>query len=163
MIERIATNLRRYTFDNPAMRWWAEANSHGGVLNLFAGRNRLLLREIRVDSDSMMDADYHMDALDFILYWKEHGQCIFDTVILDPPYSYQKSMEMYNGSYSSRFKRIADELPSIVKDSASIVSFGYHSSFMGKARGYQLEKMCVFAHGGAQHCTIAIIEKKGGV
>jgi len=32
---------------------------------------------------------------------------------------------------------------------------------MGNVRNYELEELCVFGHGGAQHCTIAIIEKKG--
>ena len=58
----------------------------------------------------------------------------FDTVILDPPYSYRKSMEMYNGNLNSKFKLIADNLPRIVTLTARIISFGYHSSFFGLTR-----------------------------
>ena len=156
-MELVRTNLRRFTFENKKMRQWVEDNSSGRVLNLFAGKVLLDLNEIRNDTDKTMDAHYHVDALDFVLHVDE-GK--FDTVILDPPYSYRKSMEMYNGNYSSRFKLIADNIGEILNKDGRIISFGYHSSFMGKVRGFKLEKMCIFAHGGAQHCTIAIVEYK---
>ena len=137
-----------------------EENSHGQVLNLFAGKTLLSIDEVRNDNDACACADYNYDALDFVLLWAKRRKTLFDTIILDPPYSYRKSMEMYNGNLNSRFKLIADNLSKIIKPSSSIISFGYHSTFMGNGRGYRLHKMCVFAHGGAQHCTIAIIEKK---
>ena len=156
-IELIKTNLRRYTFESPKIKEWVENNCSGLVLNLFAGKTILNINEVRNDIDESMIAEYHYDALDFIRNY--HGQK-FDTVILDPPYSYRKSMEMYNGHLNSRFKLIADYLPEKIKDSAKIISFGYHSTFLGRKRGYELIKMCVFAHSGSQHCTIAIIESR---
>ena len=68
-------------------------------------------------------------------------------------------MEMYKGNYSSKFKQIADEIPNILNENGIVVSFGYHSTFLGKIRGFKLKELCVFAHGGAQHCTIGIIEE----
>jgi len=156
-VKLIRTNLRRYTFESPKIKEWVEKSSKGKVLNLFAGKTKLSLNEIRNDKDRKMKAKYHKDALDFVKQW--NGE-LFDTIILDPPYSYRKSMEMYNGHLNSRFKQIADELPRILNPEARIISFGYHSSFMGKKRGYRLKELCVFAHGGSQHCTIGIIEKK---
>ena len=156
-IKLIRTNLKRYTFQAPKMKQWVEENSNGRVLNLFAGKTFLDLNEIRNDKDLNMPADHHKDALDFVRSWNRQ---VFDTIILDPPYSYRKSMEMYNGNLNSRFKLIADNIERIVKPNSKIISFGYHSTFMGKKRGYRLYKMCVFAHGGAQHCTIGIIETK---
>lgn len=156
-MEFIPTNLRRYTFESPKIKEWVEENSYGKVLNLFAGKTILDLDEIRNDLDEKMIADYHIDAYQFVLGWIEDK---FDTVILDPPYSYRKSMEMYNGNYTSKFKLIADNLESIMNPDGRVISFGYHSTFMGKKRGWYLNKMCIFAHGGAQHCTIAIIEEK---
>ena len=105
-----------------------------------------------------MPADYHKDALDFIMSWERD---LFDVIILDPPYSYRKAMEFYNGKYSSRFKKIADNLGRVLKPGGSVISFGYHSSFMGIKREFDLEELCIFAHGGAQHCTIAIVERDG--
>jgi len=152
----INTNLRRYTFSNRKFREWVESRSAGKVLNLFAGATILDLDEVRVDTDRSMVADHYTDAFDFVKSWKGDK---FDTVILDPPYSYRKSMELYNDNYTSRFKLIADNIDRIMKPEAKIISLGYHSSFMGKNRGYDLVELCVFAHGGAQHCTIGIVEQ----
>jgi predicted methyltransferase len=153
----INTNLRRYTFDSPQIKKWVETKSKGKVLNLFAGKNKLNLDEIRNDIDKNMKADFHKDALDFVLEWKGEK---FDTIILDPPYSYRKSMEMYNGNKNSRFKMIADKISRILSRDGAIITFGYHSSFMGKKRGFKLRELCVFAHGGSQHCTIGIVETR---
>lgn len=159
VLELVRTNLRRYTFESPKIRKWVEENSCGKVLNLFAGKTKLRLDEIRNDIDPEMHADYCMDALDFIRNWNQEPQR-FDTIILDPPYAYRKAMEMYKGNYTSRFKLIADELPFILNPEGIVISLGYHSTFLGRSRGFDLIKLCTFAHGGAQHCTIGIIEKR---
>ena len=153
----IKTNLKRYTFQAPKMRAWVESRAEGRVLNLFAGNTKLTLNEIRVDLDKNMPADFHMDALDFVETWALGEK--FDTIICDPPYSYRKSMEMYNGHMNSRFKLVADALPRVIKPDGKVISFGYHSTFMGQKRGFALDELCVFAHGGAQHSTIAIVER----
>jgi len=157
-LELIRTNLRRYTFESPKFKTWVEQNSSGKVLNLFAGKTLLDLDEIRNDIDQENAfADYNMDSVEFVQKWKGHK---FDTIILDPPYALRKAMEMYNGNYTSRFKMLANAIDRILAKDGSIISFGYHSTFMGKVRGYELSKLCVFAHGGSQHCTIGIIEKR---
>ena len=158
-LELIHTNLRRNTFQCPQIKEWAECNCSGRVLNLFAGPTKLEVQEVRNDINATAPADYHKDALDFVLEWGERHIEKFDTVLLDPPYSYRKAMEMYQGNYCSRFKRIADNIWNVLKPGGQVISFGYHSSFLGKIRGFELKKLCVFAHGGAQHCTIGIIEQ----
>lgn len=155
-LELINTNLRRYTFESPKIKKWVENNSEGKCLNLFAGKTKLNLNEVRNDIDKEALADYHLDALEFVKRCKQK----FDTIILDPPYAYRKAMEMYNGNYSSKFKQIADLIPKLLKKNGKVISFGYHSTFLGKKRGFGLTKLCVFAHGGSQHCTIGIIEQQ---
>jgi len=147
----IKTNLRRYTFQSPKIKQWVESVCVGKTLNLLAGITKLNINEIRNDINPDTISDYHVDAYDFVKNCKER----FDTVLLDPPYAYRKAMEMYNGAYTSKFKLIADKLSGITN---RVISFGYHSTFMGNKRNYELEEMCIFAHGGAQHCTIAIVE-----
>tara|TARA_B100000287_G_scaffold389646_2_gene399863 strand:+ start:512 stop:1009 length:498 start_codon:yes stop_codon:yes gene_type:complete len=156
-LELIRTNLRRYTFESPRIKKWVEDNSNGKVLNLFAGMTKLELDEVRNDLNKHAPADYHMDCVDFVKQWEGEK---FDTIILDPPYALRKAIEMYGGRYTSRFKMLADEIPRILSEKGRVISFGYHTTFLGKVRGYRLEKLCVFAHGGAQHATIAIIEEK---
>jgi hypothetical protein len=153
----IKTNLRRYTFESPKIKEWVESRAEGNVLNLFAGKTLLNLNEVRNDVDESMNAIHHKDALDFVKEWNGEK---FDTIILDPPYAYRKSMEMYNGNYTSKFKLIADNISKILKDGGQVISFGYHSTFMGNKRGFKLKELCVFAHSGAQHCTIGIIEER---
>ena len=159
-LELVRTRLRKYTFEVPKVRAWVESNSDGYVLNLFAGMTSLNLDEVRNDLNQEANADYHMDCLDFVQFWKDNEDELFDTIILDPPYNLRKSMELYEGRYTSRFKKLADALQDILKPNGKIISFGYHSTFMGKGRNFKLDKMCIFAHGGSQHCTIAIIESR---
>ena len=152
----IQTPIRRYTFQSLKIKKWVESKVTGDVLNLFAGKVKLNCDETRNDIDPNMISEYHKDALDFVVDCKN----AFDVVILDPPYSYRKGMELYRGNYVSKFRRLADEMPRIVKDLGCVISFGYHTTFIGERRGFKLEELCIFGHSGAQHATIAIIERK---
>lgn len=158
-LELVRTSLKRYTFEAPKMKTWVEENSHGYCLNLFAGKTKLNLNEMRVDIDASTGPNFCTDTLDFVKYASESGMS-YSTIILDPPYSYRKSMEMYKGHLVSPFAQLADIIPSILEYRGKVISFGYHSTFLGKKRGFLLTKLCVFAHGGAQHCTIGIVEER---
>ena len=149
--------LNRYTFSVRPMKEWVETNCEGKTLNLFAGKTKLLVNEIRNDLDGEMLADYHMDALAFVLDWNGEK---FNTVLLDPPYAYRKSMEMYKGIIASPFRQLKDAIPDILKDNGIVITFGYHSTVMGTGRGFKVERICLFSHGGAIHDTIATIERK---
>jgi hypothetical protein len=80
-------------------------------------------------------------------------------VILDPPYSFRKSMEMYEGKITSPFNALKDKIMKIINPKASIITFGYHSVCMGKKRNFIQEKILLMYHGGAIHDTIAVKEK----
>ena len=113
--------------------------------------------EIRNDVRVDMPADYHMDALDFVKRW---GGERFNTILLDPPYAYRKSMEMYEGAVSSPFNQIKNQLYRIIHKNGIVITFGYHSNVMGKSRNYRQEHILLMSHGGAIHDTIAVIERK---
>ena len=153
----IKTPLNRYTFKSKPIKNWVESKCYGRVLNLFAGRTKLRVKEIRNDVDMGMIADYHMDALDFVNSWSGDK---FDVVILDPPYSYRKSMEMYNNHKASRFNQLKDAIPNILNDNGIVITFGYHSVSMGEKRGFIQDEICLMYHGGAIHDTIACVEQK---
>lgn len=155
------TPLYRLTFKNRRIKEWVEKHCEGLVLNLFAGETRLNVQEIRNDLRGDMDADYHMDALDFVTQWNEGCKGPkFGTVLLDPPYAYRKSMEMYDGAVSSPFNQIKNKIPDILEQGGIVITFGYHSNSMGKTRGFKQEHILLMSHGGAIHDTIAIIERK---
>lgn len=149
--------LHRYTFKVGPIKQWVEKECEGRTLNLFAGKTKLGVDEIRNDLDPDSLADYHLDALAFVRIWQGDG---FDTVLLDPPYSYRKSMEMYKGRKASPFRQLKDEMLKIVNRGGKVITFGYHSTVMGKGRGFAVEKIALFSHGGAIHDTIASVERR---
>lgn len=155
--EYIKCPLHRYTFSIRNIREFVERESNGKVLNLFAGKTKLNLDEVRNDLDPEALADYRKDALKFVKDWKGKK---FDTIILDPPYAYRKSMEMYKGIVASPFKLLKEELPRILNKGGKIITFGYHSNVMGSNRGFKVYKIGLFSHGGAIHDTICSIEIK---
>ena len=112
--------------------------------------------EIINDLDIEALADYRLDALEFLRTWKGEK---FDTVLLDPPYAYRKSMEMYKGIKCSPFKQLKDEVMNVLREGGKVITFGYHSNTMGKSRNFKVEKICLFSHGGAIHDTIASVER----
>jgi len=149
--------LHRYTFDVKPIRDWVELNCVGYTLNLFAGKTKLNINEVRNDLDNDAIFDFQMDALQFVREWKGEK---FETVLLDPPYAYRKSMEMYKGIKASPFRQLKDEILRILKTNGIVITFGYHSVSMGINRGFIVDKVALFSHGGAIHDTIATIEIK---
>ena len=155
-MELIRCSLHRHTFKVRAIREWVERQCEGSVLNLFAGFILLNAAETRNDIDPAAIAEYHSEALVFLRQWKKEK---FNTILLDPPYSYRKSMELYNGNICSPFKQLKDALPGCLHRGGKVITFGYHSVVMGRGRHFELERVCVFSHGGAIHDTIASVER----
>ena len=148
--------LNKYTFQIKAIRNWVEQICEGKTLNLFAGNTPLNIDEIRNDLDKTAYATYHLDALQFVDKWDGKK---FDTILLDPPYSYRKSMEFYKGIVASPFRQLKDAIPLILNKNGLVITFGYHSNTMGKGRGFTVERIGLFSHGGAIHDTIASVER----
>ena len=156
LFDYIKCPLHRYTFQVRNIREWTENNCEGRTLNLFAGRTKLNIDEVRNDLDPEALADYRMDAVEFLRTWQGEK---FDTVLLDPPYAFRKSMEMYKGIKCSPFKQMKDEIKNVLKEGGKVITFGYHSNTMGANRGFKVEKIALFSHGGAIHDTIASVER----
>ncbi len=150
---------RRYTFEQKKVKEFVEQNCKGKVLNLFAGKTRLNVDEIRVDLSDEFHPDYCMEAFEFIQKAITE-KMFFDTVILDPPYSLRKSMEKYKGKVCSSFTKIVNELPLVLNDGGRVISLGYQSTIMGESRGFGKECILLIGHGGSHHDTICVVEKK---
>ena len=148
--------LNRYTFSIKPIRDWVEKTCERRTLNLFAGKTKLNVDEVRNDLDDEALADYKMDALKFCNEWTDDK---FNTILLDPPYAYRKSMEMYKGIKASPFRQLKDSIPRILEPGGIVITFGYHSNVMGSGRGFAIEKIALFSHGGAIHDTIASVER----
>ncbi len=65
--------LHRYTFSIKPIREWTERNCEGKTLNLFAGRTKLNIDEVRNDLDKEALADYRMDALERFAATRRRG------------------------------------------------------------------------------------------
>ena len=150
---------RKYTFEMPQVRKWVEYQCEGAVLNLFAGPTKLSIDEVRVDADQKMPADYHMDCREFVEYATSQ-KIKFDTVILDPPYAYRKSKEMYNGNMVGQLPRLKNELSWILSKQAKILQFGYDTVGMGAGRGFEKIGFALICHGGDSKDTLCVVEKK---
>ena len=153
----LKTPLNKYTFKSKSIKSWVESHCYDKrVLNLFAGQTTLNnCFEIRNDVDHDANSEFHKDALDFVV------ECVldpFDSIILDPPYSYRKSMEFYKGHKASRFNQLKDFIPDILNPRGEVITFGYQSISMGKVRGFKQKELLVMSHGGAIHDTLAIVE-----
>lgn len=152
------TPLNKYTFKNKRIRRWVEDRCEGITLNLFAGVTPLEINEVRNDTDPDAPAEFHQDALELVNEMK--GLSKFKTVLLDPPYSYRKSMELYGGRKMSQFNALKNAILDILTDDGIVITFGYHSVSMGKKRGFEQEEIYLMSHGGAIHDTIAVIERR---
>jgi hypothetical protein len=160
IIERIIAPIHHYTFQSIKIKAWVEKYCEGYTLNLFAGKTILDVpgKELRIDLDPDCVVHKCMDAFDFVKHCGYINK--FGTILLDPPYSERKSIEYYNGKKVSRFTKILDLLSTLLKDNGIVITFGYQSVIMGKKRGFKVERVCLFSHGGAIHDTIATIERK---
>jgi hypothetical protein len=150
--------IHNQTFTVKSIRKWVEAVCEGRTLNLFSGGTVLEIDEVRNDIDRSVMAEYHYEALEFMNIAINSGMT-FSTILLDPPYSYRKSIEYYNGNRNSKFKLIKDLIPKVLVKNGIVVTFGYHSVSMGTNRGFKLEGIAIFSHGGAIHDTIASVER----
>jgi len=156
LFDYIRCPIHQYTFQVRSIRKWTENNCEGRTLNLFAGKTKLNIDEVRNDLDHEALADYRMNAVEFLRTWQGEK---FDTILLDPPYSFRKSMKMYNGIKCSPFKQLKDEIKNVLNKGGEVITFGYHSNVMGENRGFKVENIALFSHGEAIHDTIASVER----
>ena len=134
------------------------------VIDPFSNNNRIA--HITNDIDPDCDADYHMDAIDFL---KMFCDASVDCVLYDPPYSprqvsecYTKlgktvNMETTQASYWSKQKA---EISRIVKPGGVVITCGWNSGGIGQKYGFEIEEILLVPHGGWHNDTIVTVEKK---
>ena len=147
---------KRYTFEQPKLKLWVEERCKGKVLNLFAGKVKLDIDEVRVDIDEQMTADYYCDVRKFI----QKTKMKFDTVILDPPYTWRKAKVKYKGNFIGQYPQLKNELIRILRPKARVISLGWDSVGMSKSRGFKKIAVCLVCHNGDHRDTIGLMEQK---
>lgn len=114
-------------------------------------------------------AKYHLDAEEFCHVMAREGikaKC----GIFDPPYSSRQISECYKSvgrdvgmaetQNAALYKRVRDALDPLIVAGGVVLSFGWNSAGMGRARGYAIEEILLVAHGGAHNDTICVAERK---
>lgn len=145
-----------YTFTMPKLRSFVAKNCKGEVLNLFAGKIRVVPNEYRVDLDPLMNPDFVGDAFEFINLTDK----TFDTVIFDPPYNIRKAREKYNSRWIGKDTKIKNSLVRVMNKDSLFIQLGYNTTGMSKKRGFEIIAICLINHGGSSSDTICIIEQK---
>lgn len=114
-------------------------------------------------------AEYHMDALDFLVMLKDRGVRP-DLVLFDPPYSPRQIAECYQSigkaltqkdtqrasGWTEEKKIIAD----ILVDGGIAICCGWNSNGIGLKRRFKMEEILLVAHGGGHNDTIVTVERK---
>lgn len=118
-------------------------------------------------------AEYHIDALEFLLMLEKKGVRA-DLVLFDPPYSRAQKKRLYQNigkaygldehrEMSTNWRKERDAIDDMLMPGGVVVSFGWNSSGMGKTRGYKIEEILLINHGAQHHDTIVVVERRMGV
>ncbi len=122
------------------------------------------------DLNPETQAQYHMDALEFLVMLRKKGVQA-DLIIFDPPYSLRQAKECYEGlgfkfqhkdtvriGHWTKEKQVLNEL---LAPGGIILWFGWNSIGMGQQkRGYEIAEILLVAHGAAANDTICMAERK---
>ena len=131
-----------------------------GWIDPFAGNNSPA--EFQNDCDPTTRPVHHLEALDFILGFKE------DIVgaLFDPPYSMRQIAEHYKAckhfsmNTSRHISDLKQALAKLLPIGGTAITFGWNSNGLGRSNGCEKVEVLLVAHGGPRHDTICTVERK---
>ena len=163
-IERVWCMPHRYTFQMPPVRElltrYNGAPDHVWA-DPFAGMNSPA--KIRNDADESVEAEHHMDGLDFLRSLEDSSIC---GVLFDPPYSTEQALRKYKpvqGGTAGRaeyWAKCKDEIARILCPDGVAICFGWDSTGIGKKRGFELQEVLLICHGACHNDTIVTVERR---
>lgn len=168
-MSRVWSKPNRNTFNVPPIRALVRKHlSHSTAsVDPFARNKRWATYTNDLNPDTA--AEHHMDALDFLLMLRDKG-IKADLVIFDPPYSPRQVKECYDGIglkmkqedawRTAAWTKERDVINDILKPEGIVLSFGWNTHGMSKARGYEIEEILLICHGAASNDTICTVERK---
>jgi hypothetical protein len=161
---RIWAMPSKNTFSIPPIQSMVKRIVHGKSIDPFANRSRYA--SITNDIDPAMQADYCMDALEFLQMF---GDGSIDVVLYDPPYSSRQVSECYKAmdmavnmetTQGSFWTKLKTEIARITKHDGLVLSCGWQSGGIGKTHGFDIEEILLVPHGGIHNDTIVVLERK---
>ena len=121
------------------------------------------------DLNPNTNAEYHMDAVDFLAMLKEGG-VMADTVIIDPPYSPRQVKECYDSIghkmqqadalLGAVRKKLKAAICGILGPGGTVLTFGWNTVGMGKSLGFEIVEILVVCHGSDHNDTLCVAEKR---
>lgn len=121
------------------------------------------------DLNPATEAEYHMDAEEFLLMLGREGVKA-DLVIFDPPYPPRQISECYKSvglevgmkdtQSAVLYQRVRNAIVGVMADKATVLSFGWSTVGMGKKHGFEIAEIMLCCHGGAHNDTICLAETK---
>jgi hypothetical protein len=118
------------------------------------------------DLDESLDADFHLDALDFL---KSLSGESMDVILFDPPYSPRQVSECYKKlgktvnmqtTQASYWGNMKKEIARVLATGGVCLTFGWNSGGIGKKYGMEIEEILMVAHGGWHNDTIVTVDRK---
>jgi hypothetical protein len=131
----------------------------------FVNNSPFKYRCVTNDVDPDIEADFTMDALDFL---RTRADREFDLVLFDPPYSPRQVAEVYKKvgrtvnlqtTQASFWGDLKREIRRVLALGGCVVSCGWNSGGVGGPM-MQLERVLLVAHGGYHNDTIVTVERK---
>lgn len=113
-------------------------------------------------------AEYHMDALDFLVMLRGKG-IKADLIIFDPPYSLRQAQECYEKFGKWIFEKTQNSIrwtdeKAVCNDllipGGYFLYFGWNTNGMGKKYNCEIKELLVVAHGGGHNDTLCTVEIK---
>ena len=132
-----------------------------GWVDPFAGENSPA--EITNDIEGR-GAKYQLDALEFL---KQLDKESVNGVLFDPPYSVEQCLRKYTPKHNGTagraeyWAKCKDEIARITKPGATVISFCWDSTGIGKGRGFKIIEVNLICHGACHNDTIITVEHKG--
>ena len=134
------------------------------IIDPFSNNNHIA--HITNDLDPVCNADFHMDAIDFLKLFADKS---VDCVLYDPPYSTRQVSECYTKlgksvnmqtTQTSYWTNQKKEISRIVDENGIVITFGWNSGGIGKKYGFEILEILLVPHGGWHNDTICTVEKK---
>ena len=127
------------------------------------------LATYRNDLNEDTDAEYHMEAGDFLRHLAGEGVKA-DLFIFDPPYSPRQMKECYDDIGRKMLQR--DAMTALIRKEwkqaalpvlatrCVVLSFGWNSVGFGATNGFEIEEILMVCHGGDHNDTICVAERR---
>ena len=156
------------TFDIPSIREFVKSYLRKSKISIDPFARNKRWATYTNDLNPGTEAEYHLDALEFLEIMKSKG-IKPDLLIFDPPYSARQIQECYNqigravtmqdaqGKSWTDWKNAINDLCEV---GTIVLSFGWNTVGMGIKHKFEIQEILMVCHGGVHNDTLCMSEIK---